>query len=133
MTRYLRADFLPDDELGLYQGARCELPDGEVIEVTGRRTPLYDLARKLDALGFGDWRLQSYTPTGTASLRGLVKAMAGLAVEESDKGGFKLRKYRPFSRGRSATDGYDGVSGTRVPELPQLGSAAPIESGRAVA
>ena len=52
------------------------LPNGQVVETRGRRTPLYDLARKLDELGFGDWKLQAYTPTGTPSLRGNVSVMA---------------------------------------------------------
>ena len=74
----LRAEFNPDDSkkrLG-FTGARCELPNGQVIETTGRRSPLYALARKLEALGFGDWALQAYTPTGTKSLRGKVSVMA---------------------------------------------------------
>ena len=61
--------------------------------------PLYTLARELDKRGYGDYRLQSYTPTGTPSLRGLVSVMAGLTVEETDKGGLKLRRFRHFPRG----------------------------------
>ena len=111
----LRAAFLVDDRLRMYRGARCELPMGEVVEVQGRKTPLYDLARELNQRGYGEWKLQSYTHTGTPSLGALVKVMAGLAVEESSRGGLKLRKYRPFQRGRSAADGQDGVSGTLTP------------------
>ena len=92
-----------------------------MVEVAGRRTPLYDLARKLDALGFGDWKLQSYTPTGTPSLRGLVKVMAGLAVQESDRDGLRLRSYRPFPVGGAPKDGQDGVSGTRSTGKGQIG------------
>ncbi len=78
-----------------------------------RHTPLYDLARELQTQGYGDCRLESFTPTGTPSLRGLVKVMAGLTVEETDKGGLRLRKYRPFPLGRSATDSQVELEGTR--------------------
>ena len=57
-----------------------------------RRTPLYDLARKLEALGYGEHGLQAFTPKGVTSLGGPVRTMAGLAVEKSDKSGLKLRK-----------------------------------------
>ncbi len=64
----LRAVFIADERpayLGLYTGARCELPGGEVVEVRHRRTPLYDLARELQTRGYGDCHLESFTPTGT--------------------------------------------------------------------
>ncbi len=72
----LRAVFVADDSKKRrgFTGARCELPNGQVVETRGRRTPLYDLARKLEELGFGDWKLQAYTPTGTPSLRGKAEA-----------------------------------------------------------
>ncbi len=129
----LRAVFLTDDRLRLFTGARCQMPTGEVVEVAGRRTPFYDLARELDAWGSGEWQLQIYTPTGTPSLRGLVKDLAGLAVEKSSRDGLRLRPYRPSAGGRASPDGRDGVSGARVPERPKSGSAAPFQSGRAVA
>ncbi len=100
----LRAVFVADERtsrLGLYTGARCELPTGEIVEVKGRRTPLYDLARELEARGYGDCRLQAYTPTGTPSLRGLVKVMAGMTVNEGSHG-LKRRKYRPAKACESA-------------------------------
>ena len=97
----LKAVFVKDNRSRTYTGARCELPDGTVIETERRRVPLYDLARKLEPMGYGDWLLQAYTPEGTKSLRGLVKVMAGLTVEEKDKGGLRRAKYRPFPvRGR---------------------------------
>ena len=97
----LRAVFLTNDRLRLFAGARCELPTGEVVEVTGRRTPFYDLARDLDARGWGGWQFQIHTPAGTPSLSGQVKDLAGLTVTERDRGGLRLEKYRPFeSRGR---------------------------------
>ena len=40
----LRAEFVSDGGRE-YDGARCTLPTGEVVEVSKRRTPLYDLAR----------------------------------------------------------------------------------------
>ncbi len=112
----LSAVFLVDDKLGLYLGARCELPTGEVVEVQGRKTPFFALARVLDEMGYGDWRLQIFTPQGTPSLSGLVSKMAGLTVEESDKGGLRLRKYRPFPPGRSLTEGDLGPEGTQTPD-----------------
>ncbi len=117
----LRATFLVDDKLRLYRGARCELPTGEVVEVQGRHTPLYDLARELDQQGYGDWKLQSCTHTGAPSLGGLVKVMAGLAVEESDRGGLSLRRYRPFPGGRSAADGDSASEGSQTPESAEKG------------
>ena len=81
--------------------------------MTGRRTPLYDLARKLEERGYGDWKLQAYTPEGTPSLRGPVKVMAGLAVSESDKDGLRLRKYQPFPPGGRPKDGDERVSGAQ--------------------
>ena len=112
----LRAVFLVDDKLGLYLGARCELPTGELVEVVNRRTPFYDLARALDEMGYGDWHLQIYTPQGTPSLSGLVSKMVKLTVEESDRDGLRLRKYRPFPPGRSLTDAQVGPEGTQTPE-----------------
>ena len=95
----LKATFIPDAR-DMLTGARCELPGGEVVEVKGRHTPLYDLARELDARGYGDWKLQAYTPTGTPSLHGLVKVMAELTVKEG-RHGPERRKYRPTKPGHS--------------------------------
>ena len=52
----------------------------------------------------------------TPSLRGKVSVMAGLMVEESDKGGLRLRKYRPFSLGGRVTESDLGSEGTQPPE-----------------
>ncbi len=95
----LKATFILDTS-DLFTGARCELPSGELVEVRGRRTPLYDLARELEARGYGDWKLQAYTPTGTPSLHGLVKVMAELTVKEG-RHGPELRKFRPTKVGHS--------------------------------
>ncbi len=112
----LSAVFLVDDKLGLYLGARCELPTGEVVEVQGRKTPFFALARVLAEMGYGDWHLQIYTPQGTPSLSGLVGKMAKLTVTERDKKGLTLEPYRPFPvRGR-LTDGDLGSEGAQVPE-----------------
>ena len=111
----LHAVFLADERpayLGLYTGVGCVLPTGEVVEVHGRRTPLYDLARELEKRGYGDWKLQAYTPTGTPSLRGLVKVMAALTVEEGPCG-LRRRKYRPARGGESAVDSQVELEGTR--------------------
>ncbi len=114
----LGAVFVADERtshLGLYTGTRCELPTGEIVEVKGRRTPLYDLARELEKRGYGDCRLESFTPTGTPSLRGLVKVMAGLTVEERPHG-LTRRKYRPAKWCESATDSREAPRGTQTPE-----------------
>ena len=91
----LRAEFIAHDSkkrLG-FTGARCEIPNGQVVKTTGLRSPLYALARKLEALGFGDWALQAYTPTGTKSLRGKVSVMAGTDLRDGPCG-LERRKYR---------------------------------------
>ncbi len=114
----LHAVFIADERpayLGLLTGVRCVLPTGDVVEVCHRRTPLYDLARELQTQGYGDCRLESFTPTGTPSLRGLVKVMAGLTVEEGPSG-LKRRKYRPAKWCESATDSREAPRGTQTPE-----------------
>ncbi len=113
----LRAVFVADERtshLGLYTGARCELPTGEIVDVKGRRTPLYDLARELEKRGCGNCCLQAYTPTGTPSLRGLVKVMAGLTVEEGPCG-LRRRKYGPAKGGEGALDAREPSSRSRTP------------------
>jgi hypothetical protein len=121
----LRAEFLTDDKLGLYRGARCKLPTGEVVEVVNRRTPFYDLARVLAEMGYGGWHLRAYTPEGTPSLSGQIGKLAGLMVEESDKGGLRLRKYRPFPPGRSVIQRDPGSEGTQVPGGEELTVSEP--------
>ncbi len=113
----LRAVFRCED--GDYRGARCELPTGEVVEVKGRRTPLYDLERELQTQGYGDCRLESFTPTGTPSLRGLVKVMAATTVEEGPCG-LRRRKYRGAKWCESATDSREAPRGTRTPENEEM-------------
>ncbi len=108
----LHAAFIADERpayLGLYTGARCELPGGEVVALRHRRTPLYDLARELEVRGYGAAHLQSFTPTGTPSLRGLVKVMAGLTVEE---GPYCLR-HRKYKGGRWCESGADARKAPR--------------------
>ncbi len=114
----LRAVFIADERpshLGLLTGARCVLPTGEVVELRHRRTPLYDLARELEKRGYGNCRIEISTPAGTPSLRGLVKVMAGLTVEEGPSG-LKRRKYRPAKWCESATDSREAPRGTQTPE-----------------
>ncbi len=78
------------------------------------------MARALVEMGYGDWHLQIYTPAGTPSLSGLVSKMAKLTVEESDKGGLRLRKYRPFPPGRSLTDAQVAPEGTQTPDKAEM-------------
>ncbi len=109
----LHAVFIADERA--FTGARCVLPTGDVVELRHRRTPLYDLARELEAQGYGDCRLESFTPTGTPGLRGLVKVMAGLTVEEGPLG-LRCRKYWPGEACESAVDSQvelEGTSGAR--------------------
>ncbi len=110
----LRAVFVADERA--YTGARCELPLGEVVEVTGRKTPFFALCRELDKRGYGDCRIEISTPEGTPSMRGKVSALAGLSIEESDKDGLRLRAYRPFPPGRVAKERDLGSEGTQTPE-----------------
>ncbi len=112
----LRAVFVADDSERRrgFIGARCELPNGRVVEITGQRSPLYAMARELEAMGFGDWKLQAYTPTSTPSLRGKVSVMAGLAVKERDKGGLRLEPFQKFPEWPQ--DAQVGPEGTEPPE-----------------
>ncbi len=64
--------------------------------------------------GYGDWRLQAYTPTGTPSLRGKVSVMAGLTVKERDRGGLRLECFQKFP-GRPQ-DAQEGLEATEPPE-----------------
>ena len=118
----LHAVFIADERpayLGLLTGARCVLPTGDVVELRHRHTPLYDLARELQTQGYGDCRLESFTPTGTPSLRGLVKVMAGLTVEEGPHG-LRCRKYRPGKACESAVDSREAPRGTQTPENEKM-------------
>jgi hypothetical protein len=111
--------------------ASCTLPTGEVIEVT-HRVPLYTLARKLEALGYGDWFLQAFaSATGTRSLRGKVSVMAGLTVEESDKRGLRLRKFKPFPVGGPAKERDLGPEGTQPPEKAETRLSESRRGGKA--
>ncbi len=111
----LKAIFILDAR-SLFTGARCELPSGEVIEVKGRNTPFFALCRELEARGFGDYRIEIFTPKGTPSMCAVVNVAAGLAVSERDDRGLRLEKYRPFPvRGRLA-DAHEGLQGSPAPE-----------------
>ncbi len=111
----LKATFLPDAR-DLLTGARCELPGGEVVEVKGRNTPFFALCRELDKRGYGDYRIEIFTPKGTPSMCAVVKVAAGLAVSERDDRGLRLEKYRPFPvRGRP-TDAQVAPLGSPAPE-----------------
>ncbi len=130
----LHAAFIADERpayLGLYTGARCELPTGEAVEVRHKRTPLYDLARELEKRGYGNCRLESFTPTGTPSLHGLVKVMAELTVEEGPHG-LSRRNYRPGKACESAVDSQVELEGTRGrPETPDRAPGPDCTTGEA--
>ncbi len=117
------------DERG-FTGARCVLPTGDVFELRHRRTPLYDLARELEKRGYGDCRLESFTPTGTPSLRVLVKVIAGLTVEEGPHG-LRCRKYRPARGGESAVDSQVELEGTSGPLTPDRAPGPDRTTGKA--
>ncbi len=115
----LRALFIADERpayLGLLTGARCVLPTGEAVEVRHRRTPLFAICRELDALGYGDCRIEISTPAGTSSMRAVVKVAAGLTVKERDRGGLRLERFQKFPG--PLTDSQVGPKGTRGPETP---------------
>ncbi len=90
----LRAVFL--SEHGDYRGARCELPTGEVVELRHKRTPFFSLCRELDKRGYGDCRIEISTPTGTPSMRAVVRVAAGLTTKERDRGGLRLECFQEF-------------------------------------
>ncbi len=95
----LHAVFVADEQpafLGLYTGASCTLPTGEVVEVSHRPTPFFCLWRELDARGCGSHRIEISTPTGTASMRAVVRVAAGSAVKERDRGGLRLERFQEF-------------------------------------
>ena len=118
----LRAVFVADERA--FTGARCELPTGEVVEVKGRKTPFFALCRELDKRGYGDCRIEISTPEGTPSMRGLVKVMAGLRIEESDRGGLKQRKFEPFPGAGTAKERDLGPEGTQHPPERDRASTA---------
>ncbi len=105
----LRAVFRCED--GDYRGARCELPTGETVEVHGRRTPFFAICRELDARGYGDCRIEISTPTGTPSMRAVVRVAAGLTVKERDRGGLRLERFQEFPG--PLTDSQVELEGTR--------------------
>ncbi len=76
----------------------------------------HDPSREVDELGFGDWKLQAYTPTGTPSLKGKVSVLAGLMVTERDRDGLRLEKYKPFDPRHRVPQRDLGPKGTHPPE-----------------
>ncbi len=67
-------------------------------------TSVLAVRAKAAARGYGDWKLQAYTPTGTPSLHGLVKVMAELTIKEG-RHGPERRKFRPTKAGHSPGQG----------------------------
>jgi hypothetical protein len=66
------------------------------------------LARVLVGAGMPDQPWQTRTRTGTVSLRGRgLHWLAGHTIEESDKGGLKRVKFRPYDRARITQDGVE--------------------------
>ncbi len=95
----LHAVFVADEQpafLGLYTGASCTLPTGEVVEVCHRRTPFFCLCRELEKCGYGDCRIEISTPAGTPSMRAVVRVAAGLTIKERDRGGLRLERFQEF-------------------------------------
>ena len=99
-----------------FTGARCVLPTGEVVEVKGRKTPFFALCRELDKRGYGDCRIEISTPEGTPSMRGKISALAGLRIEESNRGSLKQRKFEPFPGAGAAKERDLGPEGAHIPE-----------------
>ncbi len=91
------------------------------------RVRFFAICRELDALGYGDCRIEISTPAGTPSLGGLVKVMAGLTVEEGPHG-LRCRKYRPGKACESAVDSQvelEGTSGGQKRLIALLDRTAP--------
>ncbi len=122
----LGAVFVADERA--FTGARCKLPTGEVVTVSRKRTPFFALCRELDKRGYGDSRIEISTPEGTPSMRGLVKGMAGLRIEESDRGGLKQRKFEPFPGAGAAKERDLGPEGTQTPDREE--TRVPDSTGR---
>ncbi len=123
----LHAVFIAD-ERG-FTGARCVLPTGETVEVHGRRTPFFSLCRELDQRGYGDCRIEISTPTGTPSMRAVVRVAAGLTVKERDKGGLRLERFQEFPG--LTTDSQVELEGTRGPETPDRAPGPDRATGKA--
>ncbi len=124
----LRAVFLCED--GDYRGARCVLPTGEVIEVLYKRTPFFAICRELDARGYGDCRIDISTPTGTPSMRAVVRVAAGLTIKERDRGGLRLERFQEFPG--LTTDSQVELEGTRGrPETPDRAPGLDRTTGKA--
>ncbi len=87
-----------------------------MVEVAGRKTPFFTLCRELDKRGYGDCRIEISTPEGTPSMRGKISALAGLRIEESDRGGLKQRKFEPFPGAGAAKERDLGPEGAHIPE-----------------
>ncbi len=123
----LRAVFVADERA--YTGARCELPLGEVVEVTGRKTPFFALCREMDARGYGDCRIEISTPAGTPSMRAVVRAAAGLTIKERDRGGLRLDCFQEFPG--LTTDAQVELEGIRGPETPDRAPGPDRATGEA--
>ena len=50
----------------------------------------------VDDLGYGAWLLQSVTPSGTRSLRGLVSTLAGFTITERSATGLRREVFKPL-------------------------------------
>ncbi len=118
-------------EHGDCRGARCELPTGEVIEVKGRKTPFFAICRELDALGYGDCRIEISTPAGTPSMRAVVRVAAGLTIKERDRGGLRLERFQEFPG--LTTDSQVELEGIRGggPETPDRAPGPDRTTGEA--
>ena len=115
----LRAQFIADERkafLGLLTGARCELPTGEVVEVLEHKQPFYDLCRELDRLGYGNHRIEISTPSGTPSMRAVVKVAAGLMVVERAGSRMRLEPYSRPKRPVKPQQRDEAVEGIHTPQ-----------------
>lgn len=76
---------------------KVDLPDGGELE-SRHKIPFFDVARKLVQLGYADWHLQAFTPTGVPSLRGRVDYLARWTVKERSETGLQIETFKPFGQ-----------------------------------
>ena len=75
--------------------ARRDSPDGPVIVVSSRQ-PLLDAARILKAEG-ATGKLEMWDVVRPyARMSGDIEKLAGLTIEETDRSGLQVRRWRPF-------------------------------------
>lgn len=91
--------------------------DGEAFEVVSRNGATMKLARRLIAAGYDDGPWQAVFPDGRLRLHGpSLHRLARYTVQENDRGGLRLKRYRPFAGRPSTVDQSGEVAREEKPE-----------------